>query len=147
MTNAPYRSAAPALADLVAGQVQAKLDSHTQLEAVLSPTCMLNTDRGHQHQGASSNIPTCPRHDRAECRPSRAIYGWAFVARPPRPTRWSPGWQTAIQRFVAQPATQARFDKDGIEPVGNGSDEFRAQIASEIAQWRELSKTTKITVD
>ena len=30
MTNVPYRGAAPALADLVAGQVQAKLDNYTQ---------------------------------------------------------------------------------------------------------------------
>ena len=30
VTNVPYRGAAPALADLVAGQVQAKLDNYTQ---------------------------------------------------------------------------------------------------------------------
>ena len=53
----------------------------------------------------------------------------------------------AARRFVALPEIQARFDKDGVEPVGNGPDEFRAQIASEIAQWRELAKATKITVD
>ena len=54
---------------------------------------------------------------------------------------------TAIQRFVALPATQERFDKDGIEPVGNGPGEFSKEIAEEIAQWRALAKTTKITVD
>jgi tripartite-type tricarboxylate transporter receptor subunit TctC len=54
---------------------------------------------------------------------------------------------TAIRRFVALPQTQARFDKDGIEPVGNGPDTFRAQITSELAQWRELARTTKITID
>jgi tripartite-type tricarboxylate transporter receptor subunit TctC len=53
----------------------------------------------------------------------------------------------AAQRFVALPKTQARFDKDGVEPVGSGPDEFGAQIAKEIVQWRELAKTTKITVD
>ena len=41
----------------------------------------------------------------------------------------------------------ARFDKEGIEPVGNGPAEFRAQVAKEIAQWRELAKATKITID
>ena len=39
------------------------------------------------------------------------------------------------------------FDKDGIEPVGNGPDAFLAEIVEELAQWRELAKTTKITVD
>jgi tripartite-type tricarboxylate transporter receptor subunit TctC len=54
---------------------------------------------------------------------------------------------TAIRRFVALPETQARFDKDGVEPVGSGPDEFSAQITTEIAQWRELAKATKITVE
>ena len=34
VTNVPYRGAAPALADLVAGQVQAKLDNYTTVGAV-----------------------------------------------------------------------------------------------------------------
>ncbi|HEX9329659.1 MAG TPA: tripartite tricarboxylate transporter substrate-binding protein, partial [Reyranella sp.] len=54
---------------------------------------------------------------------------------------------TAIRHVVALPQTQARFGKDGIEPVGNDPDEFRAQIASELAQWRELARTTKIAID
>ena len=54
---------------------------------------------------------------------------------------------TAIQRFVARPETQARFDKDGIEPVGNAPAEFKAQITSEIAQWRELAKQTDIKIE
>ena len=54
---------------------------------------------------------------------------------------------TAMQRFVALPETRARFDKDGIEPVGNGPQEFGAEITRELAQWRELARTTKITVD
>ena len=53
----------------------------------------------------------------------------------------------AARRFVALPETQARFDKDGVEPVGSGPDEFRALISREIAQWREVGKNTKITVD
>jgi tripartite-type tricarboxylate transporter receptor subunit TctC len=53
----------------------------------------------------------------------------------------------AAQRIVASVDAQARFDKDGVEPVGNGPDEFRAQRAKEIAVWREFAKATKITVD
>jgi tripartite-type tricarboxylate transporter receptor subunit TctC len=54
---------------------------------------------------------------------------------------------TAARRFVALPETQARFDKDGVEPVGSGPDAFAAQIAEEIAQWRALAQRTKITID
>jgi tripartite-type tricarboxylate transporter receptor subunit TctC len=53
----------------------------------------------------------------------------------------------AARRAVALPDTQARFDKDGVEPVGNGPAEFKALIAREIAQWRDLARQTSITVD
>jgi len=44
-------------------------------------------------------------------------------------------WVTAaaIQRFVAMPETRERFDKDGIEPVGNAPDVFAVEIAHEMA--------------
>jgi len=53
----------------------------------------------------------------------------------------------ATQRFAAKPETLQRFDKDGIEPVGSNAAAFKALISREIAQWRELGKTTKIVVD
>ena len=54
---------------------------------------------------------------------------------------------TAVQRFVARPEAQARFEKEGIEPVGNRPDAFSAQIAHEVVQWRELAKATRIIVE
>lgn len=53
----------------------------------------------------------------------------------------------ATKRAVEAPEMLQRFDKGGIDPVGNTPDEFRAQVSREIAQWRELAKATKITVD
>jgi tripartite-type tricarboxylate transporter receptor subunit TctC len=144
VTNVPYRGAAPALADLVAGQVQAKLDNYTQskqfiADRKLNLIAVTSTRRLKQYP----DVPAM-----AEQVPAFEGYLWMGVVAPAAtPDTVVARLATAIQRFVAQPETQARFDKDGIEPVGNGSDEFRAQIASEIAQWRELSKTTKITVD
>ena len=53
----------------------------------------------------------------------------------------------ASNRAVQSPELRERFDKEGIEPVGNTPDEFRTLVAKEIAQWRDLAKATKITVD
>ncbi|HKH68940.1 MAG TPA: tripartite tricarboxylate transporter substrate-binding protein, partial [Reyranella sp.] len=144
VTNVPYRGAAPALADLVAGQVQAKLDNYTQskqfiADRKLNLIAVTSTKRLKQYPDAPAMVEQVPAFEG---------YLWMGVVAPAAtPDTVVARLATAIQRFVAQPETQARFDKDGIEPVGNGPDEFRAQIASEIAQWRELSKTTKITVD
>jgi tripartite-type tricarboxylate transporter receptor subunit TctC len=53
----------------------------------------------------------------------------------------------ATKRAVALPEVQARFDKDGVEPVGNTAAEFTAQIAREIVQWRDLAKQAEIKIE
>jgi tripartite-type tricarboxylate transporter receptor subunit TctC len=144
VTNVPYRGAAPALADLVAGQVQAKLDNFTQsaqfiADRKLNLLAVTSAKRLKQFP----DVPTV-----AEQLPGFEGYLWMGIVVPAAtPDAVVQKLATAIRHFVALPQTQARFDKDGIEPVGNGPDEFRAQIASELAQWRELARTTKITID
>jgi tripartite-type tricarboxylate transporter receptor subunit TctC len=144
VTNVPYRGAAPALADLVAGQVQAKLDNYTQsaqfiADRKLNVLAVTSAQRLKQ----LPNVPTV-----AEQLPGFEGYLWMGIVAPAgTPDVVVQRLASAAQRFVALPETQARLDKDGIEPVGNGPNEFSAQIAKEIAQWRALAKTTKITVD
>jgi tripartite-type tricarboxylate transporter receptor subunit TctC len=144
VTNVPYRGAAPALADLVAGQVQAKLDNYTQSAQFIADRKLnLLAVTSAQRLKQFPDVPTV-----AEQLPGFEGYLWMGIVVPAAtPDAVVQKLATAIRHFVALPQTQARFDKDGIEPVGNGPDEFRAQIASELAQWRELARTTKITID
>jgi tripartite-type tricarboxylate transporter receptor subunit TctC len=144
VTNVPYRGAAPALADLVAGQVQAKLDNYTQsvqfiADRKLNVLAVTSARRLKQ----LPDVPTL-----VEVLPGFESYLWmGLVAPAATPDAVVQKLATAARRFVALPETQARFDKDGVESVGSGPDEFAAQIAEEIAQWRALAKRTKITVD
>jgi tripartite-type tricarboxylate transporter receptor subunit TctC len=144
VTNVPYRGAAPALADLVAGQVQAKLDNYTQsaqfiADKKLNVLAITSARRLKQ----LPDVPTI-----VELLPGFESYLWiGLVAPAATPDAVVRKLATAARRFVALPQTQARFDKDGIEPVGNGPDEFGAQIAEELVMWRALAKRAKITVD
>ena len=144
VTNVPYRGAAPALADLVAGQVQLKLDNYTtsaQLIADRKLNALAVTSPKRLRQ--LPDVPTV-----AETIPGFEGYLWMGVVAPggtPQPI--VDKLAQAARRIVASPEVQARFDKDGVEPVGSGPDEFRALVSREIAQWREVAKTTKITVD
>ena len=144
VTNVPYRGAAPALADLVAGQVQAKLDNYTQsaqfiADKKLNLLAVTSTKRLKQFPDVPAMTETLPGFDG---------YLWMGIFAPAKtPDVVVQKLALAIQRFVARPEIQARFDKEGIEPVGNGPDAFKAEIVEELAQWRELAKTTKITVD
>jgi len=144
VTNVPYRGAAPALADLVAGQVQAKLDNYTQsaqfiADRKLNLLAVTSTRRLKQFPDVPAMSEKLPGFDG---------YLWMGILVPAAtPDAVVQKLATSIQRFVARPETQARFDKDGIEPVGNGPREFGMEITEELTEWRELAKSTKITVD
>ena len=144
VTNVPYRGAAPALADLVAGQVQAKLDNYTQsAQFIVDRKLNLLAVTSARRLKQFPDVPAV-----AEQLPGFEGYLWMGIVAPAAtPDAVVQKLATAARRFVALPEIQARFDKEGVEPVGNGPDEFGAQIANEIAVWRELAKTTKITVD
>ena len=144
VTNVPYRGAAPALADLVAGQVQAKLDNYTTSSQFIA-------DRKLNALAATSakrlkQLPDVPTV--MESVPGFEGYLWMGIVAPagtPEPVVAK--LAATARRIVASPDVQARFDRDGVEPVGSDPEAFRAQIAREIAQWRDLARTTTITVD
>ncbi|HEV7546472.1 MAG TPA: tripartite tricarboxylate transporter substrate-binding protein, partial [Reyranella sp.] len=144
VTNVPYRGAAPALADLVAGQVQAKLDNYTQsVQFIADRKLNLLAVTSARRLKQFPDVPTV-----SEQLPGFEGYLWMGIVAPAAtPDAIVQKLATAARRFVALPETQARFDKEGVEPVGNGPDEFAAQITREIAVWHELAQATKITVD
>ena len=144
VTNVPYRGAAPALADLVAGQVQLKLDNYTtsaQFVADRKLNALAVTSRKRLKQ--LPDVPTV-----AETIPGFEAHLWMGIMAPGRtPQPIVDRLAAAARKIVASPEIQARFDKDGVEAVGNGPDEFRALVGREIALWRDLAQSTKIVVD
>jgi tripartite-type tricarboxylate transporter receptor subunit TctC len=144
VTNVPYRGAAPALADLVAGQVQAKLDTYTtsvQLIADRRLNAIAVTSATRLKQ--LPDIQTVK-----ESVPGFEGYLWMGLVAPagtPKPVLDK--LAAATRRAVERADVQARFDKDGVEPVGNTPAEFKAVVSREIAQWRELAKQADIKVE
>jgi tripartite-type tricarboxylate transporter receptor subunit TctC len=144
VTNVPYRGAAPALADLVAGQVQAKLDTYTtsaQFVADKRLNALAITSAKRLKQ-----LPDMPTV--MESVPGFEGYLWMGLVAPagtPQPVLDK--LAAATKRAVDLPEVQARFDKDGVEPAGHGPTEFKALVSREIAQWRELAKQADIKVE
>jgi tripartite-type tricarboxylate transporter receptor subunit TctC len=144
VTNVPYRGAAPALADLVAGQVQAKLDTYTTsaqfiADRRLRPLAVTSARR-------LSQLPDVPTV--MESVPGFEGYLWMGIVVPsatPQPV--VDKLAAAIRRAVDRPDLQARFDKDGVEPVGGTPAAFKAQITREIAQYRDLARQADIKIE
>ena len=145
VTNVPYRGAAPALADLVAGQVQLKLDTYAtagQFVADRKLNALAITSLARSK--LLPDVPTVAENGL----PGFEGYLWMGIVAPAgTPRAVIDRLAAASNRAVQSPELRERFDKEGIEPVGNTPDEFRTLVAKEIAQWRDLAKATKITVD
>ena len=144
VTNVPYRGAAPALADLVAGQVQAKLDNYTQSKQFIADK-KLNL-LAVTSQKRLRQFPDVPAI--AEQLAGFEGYLWmGLVAPASTPDAVVGKLAAAAQRFVDRPETQTRFEQEGIEPVASSPAEFKTLIADEIARWRELARQTGIKVE
>ena len=144
VTNVPYRGAAPALADLVAGQVQAKLDNYTQSAQFIADR-KLNRARGHQRQAPEAASRRAD-HGRAAAGLRRlSVDGHRRAGRDTR--RRGPeagGGHPALRRPARDPgALRQGRRRAGRQRTGRVPRPDR----QEIAQWRELAKATKITVD
>ena len=145
VTNVPYRGAAPALADLVAGQVQLKLDTYATAgqfiaDHKLNALAITSLTRSK----LLPDVPTVAENGL----PGFEGYLWmGLVAPAGTPKAVIDKLAAASNRAVQSTELRERFDKEGIDPVGNTPAEFRALVTREIAQWRDLAKATKITVD
>ena len=87
VAHIPYRGAAPAMTDLLAGQVQLKMDTYaTANQHVAAASCARSpTRRGHVRRSCRRCRPS-PRWD---CPATRACCGWVSWRRPERRSRRS----------------------------------------------------------
>ena len=142
VAHIPYRGAAPAMTDLLAGQVQLKMDTYA-------------TANQHVAQGKLRALAFASR-ERSTLMPNVAEMGlpgyegilWIGIVAPagtPKPVIEK--LASAFQRAVRTPDLAGRLKRDGVEPVGGTPEEFGALIAKEIAQWRDLGRSAKITLD
>jgi tripartite-type tricarboxylate transporter receptor subunit TctC len=144
VTHIPYRGAAPAMTDLLAGQVQLKMDTYaTAYNQVTAGRLRALAYAGRARSTLMPDLPTV-----AEMLPGYEGVLWMGLVAPagtPQPV--IDKLAAAVKRAVETPALAERLKHDGVDPVGGSAQEFGAQIAREITQWRELAKSVNIKLD
>jgi tripartite-type tricarboxylate transporter receptor subunit TctC len=141
----PYRGAAPALTDLVAGRVQLKLDSY----ATSAPHMQANTIRvlALASLQRSPLMPDVPTIAELGLPGFEGILWMGVLAPAGTPDAIVTRLAAALREAVRTPDLAARLTQQGIEPVGSTPAEFRAQIAREIPQWREVIAAANIRAE
>jgi tripartite-type tricarboxylate transporter receptor subunit TctC len=144
MTEVPYRGSAPAINDLVAGNID------------LVPDYLLankqNIDVGRLKflaVGSRQRLKDYPRVATiAETLPGVYADTWMAVAAPPKtPKEIARKVSDAIGQAFKMPDVRARIQSLEAEPLGNTPDEMREMIRRSEQQWGPIVTAAKISVD
>jgi tripartite-type tricarboxylate transporter receptor subunit TctC len=145
MLHVPYKGSAPALTDLIGGQVQLMFDSlpsampHLKAGS-LRPLAVTTPKRS----AALPDVPTIAESGY----PGFAIstwYGvWAPAATPPAVVQ---RLSREIAAVVRLPEVCEQFAGLGAEAVGNTPDEFSAFTKAELSKWAGIVKRSGAKID
>ena len=138
----PYKGAAPALTDAIAGQIQ----MHSTAKSVLLPQIKAGKLRALAVQGAKRwpELPDVPTLSEAgfDGFPEGLWYG--FLAPAKTPPAVVAKLNAAINQQVKTPEVQAAFAKLGIETRSLTPQEFGEVLVKERERWAELAQQTGI---
>jgi tripartite-type tricarboxylate transporter receptor subunit TctC len=139
-----YRGTAPALTDLMSGQIQLLADPMlSSLPLAQGGKIKALAITSLKRMAAAADIPTVEES---------GMKGFEFVS-------WYGIWgpkglpadvnaklQSEIAKIIQQPDVQQRLTAIGFEPVGSTADQFGQYIASEMAKYDKIIKDANIKV-
>jgi tripartite-type tricarboxylate transporter receptor subunit TctC len=145
MVHVPYRGAAPALADVVGGQLPAMMvdlaagagfikGGKVRALAVANPTRLPQLP----------DVPTFAELGYKNVEAAALVGVVVPSATPPEVVN------TLNRQLVAainEPSVRTRLTDFGVEPVGNTPAQYAALLKSETARWHKLIRDLKITLD
>lgn len=143
--HVPYKGGAPAITDLLGGQVDFSFQNvNAVLSHLRSGKLRAIAVTGSQRSPVLPDVPTL-----AEAGVKGAeVYSWQGMAAPKGlPADVKARLAKAAIAAVQQPDIRKRFVEQGLEIVGNTPEEFTRFQAQENERWKRLIETRKITAD
>ncbi|MBL8341694.1 MAG: tripartite tricarboxylate transporter substrate binding protein [Rubrivivax sp.] len=145
LVHVPYKGSAPAVQDLIGGQVQLLVD----VASVLAPQIQAGKLRAlyvtdPQRTAAFPAVPTA----REAGYPALEATGWqGLVAPPGLPRELQMKVAAALKATLARPEVRQRFEQTGSKVIERGPDEFAAFVAAELQRWEPAIKASGATLD
>ena len=142
LTHVPYRGAAPAMTDLLAGVVQLKLDTYATSHpyVVAGKLRMLAIASSHR----SDLAPDLPTIAELGVPGYEGVLWIGMMAPAGTPQPVIDRLAAAAQTAAKDPALATRLRTQGIEPAGGTPAQFANLITRELKQWRDLSQSAHI---
>ena len=145
MVHVPYKGAAPALSDLLSGQIQLTFNP----ASVVLPHIKSARLRGLGVTSArrSPLAPELPTIAEAGV-PGYEASGWYGVLAPARtPPAVIARLNRELTAVVGEKDVKDRFTATGVEPIGTTPEQFAAFIRSEYLKWGKVVRSAGVKVD
>ncbi|MBL0143448.1 MAG: tripartite tricarboxylate transporter substrate binding protein [Betaproteobacteria bacterium] len=145
MPHIPYKGSAPALNDLIGGQVQLMFDSMmTALPLVKSGRLRALGVTGATRSPAVPDVPTIAEQGV----PGYSAVGWIGVVAPAKtPPEIVAKLSSAIAAAVRAPAVSERLIAQAAEPIGSTPQEFAAFMQAETKKWERAVRASGARVE
>ncbi len=142
MQHVPYKGAAPAMTDLLAGQVNLMFDNlPSALAQIQGGKIKALAVTGIKRASVLPSVPTV----REAGLPDYEVNSWfgllAPAGTPPERLRQL---QQAVDKVLAMPDVRKRIQELGAEPGGEGSAAFAAQIKADTDKWSRVIRSAGI---
>lgn len=145
MVHVPYKGTAPALTDLVGGQVDIFFDNL----ASAMPFHKAGKIRILAVAGSkrSPQLPDVPTFAEAGLPAMQAVTWFAVVAPPDTPASIIKTLNESFVEALRQPDVQQRFVEQGAEAIGNTPKEMDAFVKDETARWGKVIANANVTMN
>lgn len=143
--HVPYKGGAPAISDLLGGQVDASFQNINAIiqhvrTGKLRALAITSTQR-------SKLLPEVPTLDEAGIK-GADVYSWQGIAAPRGlPADVKAKLHAALVAALNDPQIREQFVSVGFELVANTPEQFAAFQRAEYERWRQLIKARNITAD
>jgi tripartite-type tricarboxylate transporter receptor subunit TctC len=143
MVHVPYKGAAPAVADLLGGQVQVMFSDMSALPLIKAGRLRVLAVTSATRASDLPEVPTI-----ADVVPGYEAIAWQGIGGPKNtPAEIVATLNSAINAGLADPKMQARIADLGYTPVARSPAEFGKFIADETEKWARVIRAGKIKVE
>jgi tripartite-type tricarboxylate transporter receptor subunit TctC len=142
--NVPYRGSAPALNDLVSGNVDCMFDNlGVSMQFVKAGKLKLIAVASPERVESLPSVPTI-----AETLPGFAAVTWYALAAPPKtPPAIVEKINAAVNEALRDPSVRARFANLSAAPAGGTPQATVAYFHEEVERWKKVIDSAHVTLD
>ncbi len=145
LTHIPYRGTAPAVTDLLGGQVQVGfLPIHVALPHIKSGRLValgIGSDKRH------ALLPQVPTLEEARAGKVNVDMWYGIFAPPGTPPDVVVRLNRELRDILASPEVRTAFETQGMDPATSSPEEFRQLVHQDAERWAKLIKAQGITAE